>query len=136
MGLFQIGYGIYYIIYQVTSKHKNKEYNSMIISGMSFIILLDLLFILFFLAKLLILHTRLIFNNLTFYEHIKKKWKRAPGINPYNFFCGYHLGRLLCFSSNKSYLTVDNGQIDNNIVLTSNSNSIDNNNIKHILFVK
>ena len=71
----------------------------------SFVIFFDIMFVIFFLGKLFILHTYLIFTNTTFYEYFKKKWKtRPPGNNPFYIFCGYHTCRLLCFRTNKSYL--------------------------------
>ena len=48
---------------------------------MSFVIAFDTLFVVFFIGKLFILHTYLIFKNLTFYENIKKKWNKPPGLN-------------------------------------------------------
>ena len=136
LALFQIIYGVYFIIYQSVSKNKNDEFDILIIVGMSAVILFDVLFIVFFLGKLFILHTWLIFQNLTFYEAIKKKWNKPPGINPYNLFFGYHLSRLLCFCSHKTYLTFDNQSNDSHpVILTSNSNSTTNNNIRNILFV-
>ena len=62
------------------------------------------MFIVFFLGKLFLLHSYLIFSNTTFYEYFKKKWNKVPGFNPFNLFCGYHSCRLLFFMSNKSYL--------------------------------
>ena len=62
------------------------------------------MFIVFFLGKLFILHSYLIFTNTTFYEYFKKKWIKFPGFNPFKLFCGYHSCRLLFFMSNKSYL--------------------------------
>ena len=48
---------------------------------MSFVIAFDTLFVVFFIGKLFILHTNLIFKNLAFYENIKKKWNKPPGLN-------------------------------------------------------
>ena len=76
------------------------------------------MFIVFFLGKLFLLHSYLIFSNTTFYEYFKKKWIKFPGFNPFKLFCGYHSCRLLFFMSNKSYLHLrkedfiyDNGNI-------------------------
>ena len=71
---------------------------------MSASIFFNVMFIVFFLGKLFILHSYLIFSNTTFYEYFKKKWNKVPGFNPFNLFCGYHSCRLLFFMSNKSYL--------------------------------
>ncbi len=104
-GFFQIGYSIFFIIYQSTNNKKIKKNNLIVYICFSFIIFFDLMFIIFFLGKLYILHTYLVFTNTTFYEYFKKKWKnRPPGSNPFYLFCGYHTCRLLCFKSNKSYL--------------------------------
>ena len=101
-GIFQIGYCIYFIVFQ--SKKKVKKFNLLIYISFSFVIFFDVCFIVFFLGKLCLLHSWLIFTNTTFYEYFKKKWKKIPGFNPFSLFCGYHSCRLLFFSSNKSYL--------------------------------
>lgn len=62
-----------------------------IIILMSVIILYDLLFLNIFLIKLFIIHSYLCFINLTFYEHLKKKFKTIPGINPFNINFFYNL---------------------------------------------
>ena len=79
--LFQIGYCIYLIVYQCKSSKKKDKYNKLVIISMSFILAFDTLFVTFFIGKLFILHTYLVFKNLTFYEDIKNKWNKPPGIN-------------------------------------------------------
>ena len=81
-GIFQIIFGIYYISKQ-SKKLKNKEKNSLIIViGYSFIIFYNVLFIVFFLGKLVTIHVYLAFKNITFYEYVKNKLKIYPK-NPF-----------------------------------------------------
>ena len=93
--LFQIGFSIYYIVYHA-QKLKNKEdYNKLILWGLSALSLYDLLFIIFFMGKLFLLHTWLVFNSRTFYENIKKKFKKIPGINPFKKYLLYTWKRII-----------------------------------------
>ena len=80
---YQIIYSIYYIIFQI-KKFKNKEnYSLILLLGLSGVALVDLLFLIFFIGKLFYLHTYLVFKSLTFYEYIKKKFKKVPKVNPF-----------------------------------------------------
>jgi hypothetical protein len=77
-------------------KLKNKEdYNKLILWGLSALSLYDLLFIIFFMGKLFLLHTWLVFNSLTFYENIKKKFKKIPGIIPFKKYLFYTWKRII-----------------------------------------
>ena len=93
--LFQIGYSLYYIVIH-SKKFKNKEkYNKLILWGFITISLYDLLFVIFFMGKLFLLHTWLVFHNLTFYENIKKKFKKVPGINPFDKYFFYTFKKIV-----------------------------------------
>ncbi len=48
------------------------------------IIIYNSLFMILFISKLLFLHTLDIFNNITFYEEFKEKFKYSIIKNPYN----------------------------------------------------
>jgi hypothetical protein len=101
-GIFQIAYSIYYIVIH-TKKIKNKEkYNKLILWGFISVSLYDLLFIIFFMGKLWLLHTWLVFHNLTFYENIKKKFNKVPGVNPFDKFLFYTFKRIICKLPSKS----------------------------------
>lgn len=80
--LFQIGYAIYLIVFQCKSSNRKERFNTLILAGMSCIIFYDVMFIVFFLGKLVCLHTWLVFINQTFYEYFKKKFKGLPA-NPF-----------------------------------------------------
>ena len=93
--LFQIGYSLYYIVIY-SKKLKNKEkYNKFILWGFITISLYDLLFVIFFMGKLFLLHTWLVFHNLTFYENIKKKFKKVPGLNPFDKYFFYTFKKIV-----------------------------------------
>ena len=101
--IFQIGYSLYYIVNQ-SKKLKNKEnYNKLILWGFTAITLYDLLFVIFFTGKLFLLHTWLIFHNITFYENIKKKFKKIPGINPFDKYLLYTLKKIVYKIPPKSF---------------------------------
>ena len=106
--LFQIGYSIYLLVFQTRSTKSKDDYDCLVIIGMSIVIFFDLMFVIFFIGKLLVVHTWLMFNNLTFYENKKGKWKKAPGINPFNKGLFYTWRRFLCSCSPKSSLVVFN----------------------------
>ena len=101
--VFQVGYSLYYIVIH-TKKLKNKEdYNKLILWGFVAITLYDLLFVIFFTGKLFLLHTWLVFHNLTFYENIKKKFQKVPGVNPFDKYCLYTFKRIIAKMPSKSF---------------------------------
>ena len=102
-GVFQIAYSLYYIVIH-SKKLKNKEkYNKLVLWGFISISLYDLLFIIFFMGKLWLLHTWLVFHNLTFYENIKKKFNKVPGVNPFNKFLFYTFKKIIYKLPGKSF---------------------------------
>ena len=101
--IFQIGYSLYYIVIH-SKKLKNKEnYNKFVLWGFIAITLYDLLFVIFFTGKLLLLHTWLVFHNLTFYENIKKKFKKVPGVNPFDKYLFYTFKKIIYRIPPKSF---------------------------------
>ena len=135
--LFQIFYSLYFIIKQ-TKKIQNKEnYNIKLLIGLSAVCLFDLLFFVFFLAKLIVTHTYLLFTNTTFYEHVKKKHKKVPNLNPFNKNILYTWKNVVLNKINKSfllsYLTEKKKDDDKNIYYKSdtiNENSKLKNDVK------
>ena len=93
--LFQICYSLYYIIFFAKKLKKKEKYNKLILWGFTSISLYDLLFIIFFIGKLFLLHTWLIFHNITFYENTKKKFKKIPGVNPFDKYFFYTLKKIV-----------------------------------------
>ena len=87
---------------------------------MSLIMLYDLIFIIVFLFKLFVFHSYFCIMNVTFYENLKNKFKRIPGINPFNKNFSYNFMHIFCrferksFLFNKQYIPIEN-KIDNNI---------------------
>lgn len=118
---FEIGYCIFLIVFHA-KKNKKDKYNIIVIVFISFVLVFDVCFVVFFIGKLFFLHSYLVFKNLTFYEHIKEKWKKPPGINLlYKGLC-YTWYRLICLFTPKSSLDVfyDN---NNNNVKSENSDN-------------
>ena len=81
--LFEIGYSIFLIVHQYKSEKAKSEHTKRVVACCSVIIFFDLMFLIFFLGKLLLLHTWLVLKNITFYEFFKKKFINAAKINPY-----------------------------------------------------
>ena len=101
--LFQIGYSINYIVIH-TKKLTNKEnYNKLILWGFVAISLYDLLFVIFFTGKLFLVHTWLVLHNITFYENIKKKFRKVPGVNPFDKYLFYTFKRIVFKLPPKSF---------------------------------
>ena len=67
-------------------KHSNfKSTNSKyIVISLAFVIFFDVMFIIFFLTKLCYVHTSLLYQGLTFYEKIKKKYFEVLNVKPYS----------------------------------------------------
>ena len=129
--LFQSIYGIYLIVYSSTHSNNKDKYDIFVIIFMSFVILFDVCFVVFFIGKLLYVHTKLVFKNLTFYEFFKEKWKKPPGFNLlFKGFC-YTWYRIIWKFSPKSSLFVfndlKNEKKDNNI--SNHNNKIESENL-------
>ena len=103
--LFQIGFFIYILVFEVR-KLKNKENkNYMFLIMISCIILYDLLFVVLFIGKLFILHTYLVIKNITFYEYAKNKLEIYPrGINPFKKYSFFNYRNILFNFSKESLL--------------------------------
>ena len=93
------------LISEIKDSMEKDTYNNIVtICLICFIILFDLLFNIFFLGKLFIRHTWLIFKNLSFYENFRKKYPLSIGINPlYKNSC-YKLKNIIFKSIPKSNL--------------------------------
>ena len=126
-GMVEIISGLYYIIIQ-SKKLKNKENNSMlIVAGYSSVTLYNILFLIFFLGKLVAIHTVLVFKNKTFYEYVKGKLKIYPR-NPFKKYFFDVFKRLIFSFPPKSffvsYLETHNINIDKKLKVNINNDSI------------
>ena len=135
--IFQISYAIYLIVYQCKNSSAKEEYKKVVVWGMSVVIFFDTLFVALFIGKLFVLHLYLIFENLTFYEYIKKKWKKPPGVNPYYKTCCYSFYRIIMKFSPKSWFFMfykqKNDENENKNLINKNINvNINNNNNKNV----
>ena len=127
--IFQIICCVYYVAIE-SKKCKNKEkYSLYIIIGLSCVAFYNIIFILFFLWNLVLIHNILAFNNVTFYEYLKKKSNIYPE-NPFKRFYLYVYKRIIFSLPNKSRLVSylkKREELENNDNMTNNE---DNNNIK------
>ena len=146
--LYQICFCLYLLLYREKNKKKEiKNNNLIIIISMSLIMLYDLIFIIVFLFKLFVFHSFFCIMNVTFYENLKNKFKRIPGINPFNKNFFYNFIHIFCrferksFLFNKQYIPIEN-KIDNNINKNKNNDKfinkiqidITNTNTKEMIF--
>ena len=100
---FQIIYSLYYIIIYAKKLKKKEEYSKLILWGFSALCLYNLLFVMFFTGKLFILHTWLLFKNLTFYENIKRKFRKVPTVNPFSKYLCYTWAKIIFKLRSKSF---------------------------------
>ena len=117
--IYQIFFCLYLILDQVPKIKNDKDIGNplKIIITMCCIILIDLLFIIFILLKLFVVHTYLCFTNLTFYEYFKEKFKKLPGFNPFNSKFCRNFKNIFCHYERKSiffdkpYIEAENQEI-------------------------
>lgn len=98
-------YDIIIIVKSVKDNNEKKiELNILNISLLAASTLYSLMFVIFFLGKLYILHTKLVLNNITFYEDFKKKLENPAGDNPFYKSISQHIYRLIFKFSFQSFL--------------------------------
>jgi palmitoyltransferase ZDHHC9/14/18 len=86
-GLYSIFVCVYTILHKYDSIRTNTADLNTVYTyiGLCFAIIFYVVgFIFVFLGKLFLLHLCLTIQNLTFYEHIKKKWDEYPSKNPFD----------------------------------------------------
>jgi len=104
-GIIEFIYNICILVQSVKDKEEKKiKLRIFTISMLSAASFFDLMYTLFFLGKLQILHTRLLIQNFTFYEDFKKRLKNAANINPYYKNVWQHIYRLIFQFASKSLL--------------------------------
>ena len=128
--LFHIAYSIYLIVFQCKDNKRKEQYDTLVIVCMTIVIFFDLMFILFFLGKLQIVHTWLLLKIVTFYEYFKKKLKSAINTNPFfkyviYYFITYrkislHFYRLILQFTPKGQLNLKTEETDNKQVSSPN----------------
>ena len=126
--IIEIIYNIFILVQSIKDKEEKKiKFRTFTISVLSFTIFFDLMYIIFFLGKLQIVHTRLLLKNFTFYEDFKQKLKNPANINPYHKNLWQHIYRLILAFVPKTLL-VDCKRIketnNNNIVNKAYNNEI------------
>ncbi len=81
-GIFQIICSVYYVTFESIKFRKKEDNSLLLIIGLSSVAFYNILFLVFFLGKLFLIHTYLVLKNITFYEHVKKKLNIYP-LNPF-----------------------------------------------------
>lgn len=92
--IYQVGFCLFILCNYI--KKKDDSHYLLIIISMSAIILYDILFLTLFLGKLFFPHTYYCFNNLTYYENYKGKFKKVPGFNLYKSNFWYNFCQVFC----------------------------------------
>jgi len=100
--IFHIICSIYYIITGIKSYGNNPNNKLIIIISYSILAFYDIMFFIFFLSKLIFVHTFLIFKNITYYEYVKNKLTIYPN-NPYKTYF-FDVFKKYFFSQYKSIL--------------------------------
>ena len=117
--IIEIIYSICIIVKAIKNKDEKKiklrVFTISVLSGVSFY---ELMFLIFFVGKLQVIHTRLVLQNFTFYEDFKKKLKNPANNNPFYRSICQHIYRLLIALRPKSLL---NGQMPRNIIVKKNN---------------
>ena len=106
----EVIYNIYILIESIKDKDekkiKHRTFTIAVVCSTSFY---GLMFFIFFIVKLLVIHTRLVIQNFTFYEDFKKKLKNPANNNPFYKNIWQHIYRLIIALRPKSLL---NGTIN------------------------
>ena len=117
--IVEIIYNICIVVKAIKDKDgkriKNRIFTISVLSGCS---LYALLFLIFFIGKLQIVHTRLLIQNFTFYEDFKKKLKNPAKTNPFYKNIWQHIYRLILSFTSKSLL---NGIIHRSQIINCNN---------------
>ena len=124
LSIIEIIYSIYIIVISAKDEEEKKiKFRTFTITVLSFVALFDLLFCVFFLGKLGGLHWKLVVNNITFYDHYKKKLINPVNDNPYYKNVWQHIYRLILKFTHKSFLN-EISEIENIAFM----NTVDNKN--------
>ena len=100
--IFHVICAIYYIITRIKNYDNNTNNKLIIIIGYSILAFYDFMFFIFFLSKLIFVHTMLVFKNMTYYEYVKKKLTIYP-VNPFKKYL-FDVFKKYFLSQYKSFL--------------------------------
>ena len=132
--IVEIIYNVNIIVESIKDKEEKKIQNRLFtIIILSITTFYGVMFLIFFIGKLLIIHTRLLIKNFTFYEDFKKKLKNPAKNNPFYKSIWQHIYRLILAYTTKSLL---NGVVPRSIIVNQidkkDAKKIDNNTVKFI----
>ena len=94
--LFQLFSSLYYVIIEFKNNKGKKKNLGTIIVLFLIVIFINVMYLIFFMMKLMVIHLILIKNGITFYEYIKKKYHNPINLNPYNFGFFKNLKIIFC----------------------------------------
>ena len=101
--VFEIICSVIYIIIGSKNYKKGQDKSLFITIGYSILAFYDIMFIILFLGKLFVIHSILVFKNMTFYEYFKNKIPIYYPTNPFKkYFCDVY--KRIIFTHTKSLL--------------------------------
>ena len=119
--LLQFFSSVGYIINHFRHKDFKSADSKYIVITLAFVAFFNIMFIIFFLAKLFYVHTWLLTRGLTFYEYIRKKYFVTIKIRPYSRSFCTNIYNKLFRKIPHSKLDLEKLNKDNNIVIETNN---------------
>ena len=116
LSVYEFFSGIFFIIFCYKK-------NILVILFLAIVVFYNLMFCVFFLVKLLIVHSYLIFKGMSFYEYIKMKFKNGIEKNPYNKGFIKNFKRLFCSKIGTSKIDMTKEREDGKKIYNFNDDS-------------
>ena len=127
----QILSSVSFIIIQYKGKKSKSSNNVYVVVLLSFAIFINIMILIFFLFKLFLVHTKLLFTGTTFYEHYKKKFDTPLQFNPFNQGCYRNFYNIFCRRRGKGKIDLTQERadykIEENLKVTTYFNNNENN---------
>ena len=116
LSVFEFFSGIFFIVFC-------EERKVLIVLFLSIVVFYNLMFCVFFLVKLLVVHSLLIVKGMSFYEYIKMKFKNGIEKNPYNKGFCRNFKELFCSKIGMSKIDMSREREDGKKIYDLNEDS-------------
>lgn len=116
LSVFEFFCGVFFIAFG-----KNK--NVLVVLFLAVVVFYNLMFCVFFLVKLLVIHSFLIVKGMSFYEYIKMKFKNGIESNPYNRGFCRNFKELFCSEIGTSKIDMSKEREDGKKIYDFNEDS-------------
>ena len=124
--IFQLFSSGGYILYHFKQKDFKTAQSKYIVITLVFVAFFNIMFIIFFLAKLFYIHTWLLTRGLTFYEYIRKKYLVTLKIRPYSRTICTNIYNKIFRKIPHSKLNLEKLSKDNNELIETNKQITEN----------